>query len=96
MKPHIKEVLIGLVIGLVANLAGIYLYIYFFSEQSLEVTLQASVEDGFLGSLIALGAILNLLTFFVFLKKRQVYRARGVLLATLIAALAILISKFYG
>ncbi len=96
MKPHIKEVLIGLVIGLVANLAGIYLYIYFFSEQSLEVTLQASVEDGFLGSLIALGAILNLLTFFVFLKKRQVYRARGVLLATLIAALTILISKFYG
>lgn len=95
MKPHIKEVLIGLIIGLVANLAGIYLYIYFFSELDLEETLQGALENDFLGSLIALGAILNLLTFFVFLKKKQLHRARGVLLATLIAALAILISKFY-
>ncbi|WP_205649766.1 hypothetical protein [Aequorivita ciconiae] len=95
MKPHIKEILIGLVIGLVANVAGIYLYIYFFSEHSLETTLQAAVEEGFLGSLIALGAILNLLAFFVFIKKKQLYRARGVLLATLIAALAIVISKFF-
>lgn len=95
MKPHIKEVLIGLAVGLVANLAGIYLYIFFFSDYDLETTLKGAVENDFLGSLIALGAILNLLSFFVFLKRKQFYRARGVLLATLIAALAILISKFY-
>lgn len=95
MKSHTKEVLIGLIIGLVANLAGIYLYIYFFSDYSLEETLQGAIENDFIGSLIALGAILNLLTFFVFLKKRQLYRARGVLLATLIAAIAIVVSKFF-
>ena len=95
MKPHLKEILIGLSIGLVANLAGIYLYIYFFSKYSLETTLEAAVENGFIGSLIALGAILNLLAFFVFLKKRQIYRARGVLLATLIAALTIVVTKFF-
>ena len=95
MKSHVKEILIGFIIGLVANMAGMYIYISIFSKQSLEATLQAAVENDFLGSLIALGAILNLLAFFVFLKKKQHYRARGVLLATLIAALAILISKFY-
>lgn len=94
MKPHIKEVLIGLAVGLLANSAGIYLYIYFFSDHSLEETLKGAIENDFLGSLIALGAILNFLAFFVFLKKNQNYRARGVLLATLIAAIAILISKF--
>ncbi|SDX47944.1 hypothetical protein [Aequorivita viscosa] len=94
MKPHIKEVLIGLLIGIIANLSGIYLYIYFFSDHSLEETLQGAIENDFIGSLIALGAILNLMAFFVFLKKKQNYRARGVLLATLIAAIVILISKF--
>ncbi len=94
MKPHIKEVLIGLLIGITANLSGIYLYIYFFSDHSLEETLQGAIENDFIGSLIALGAILNLMAFFVFLKKKQNYRARGVLLATLIAAIVILISKF--
>jgi hypothetical protein len=95
MKPHIKKILIGFIIGLAANMAGTYLYIFFFSKLSLESTLQAALENDFLGSLIALGAILNLGVFFIFLKKKQYYRARGVVLATVIAAMAILISKFF-
>ncbi len=95
MKPHIKKILIGFIIGLAANMAGTYLYIFFFSKLSLESTLQVALENDFLGSLIALGAILNLGVFFIFLKKKQYYRARGVVLATVIAALAILISKFF-
>ena len=95
MKPHIKEIIIGVIIGLAANTAGTYLYIYFFSKLSLEETLKEALHNDFLGKLIVLGAILNLLAFFVFLKKKQYYRARGVLLATVIAAVAILISKFY-
>ena len=95
MKPHIKELLIGFVIGLAANMSGTYLYIFFFSKLSLESTLQAALENDYLGSLIALGAILNLIVFFILLKKNQFYRARGVVLATVIAALSILISKFF-
>ena len=94
MKPHVKEILIGFVVGLLANAAGTYLYIFFFSDYELEETLKQAVEKDLIGSLIALGAILNLLAFFVFLKKKQNYRARGVLMATILAALAILISKF--
>lgn len=94
-KNILKEILIGFVIGIVANMAGTYLYIFFFSDLSLESTLQAALEKDFLGSLIALGAILNLGVFFVFLKKKKYYRARGVVLATVVAALVILISKFF-
>lgn len=89
-----KEILIGLFIGLFANLAGIYLYIMAFSPDSLEETLQNAMREDFMGSLIALGAILNFLPFFVFLKKNQPYRSRGVLIATLMAAIAIVIFKF--
>tara|TARA_R110002050_G_scaffold46689_3_gene109701 strand:+ start:48 stop:335 length:288 start_codon:yes stop_codon:yes gene_type:complete len=94
MKPHIKEIIIGFAIGLAANLAGTYLYIYIFSKHSLETTLRDAAANDLLGSLIALGAILNLIVFFVFLKKNQINRARGVVLATVLAAIAILISKF--
>jgi uncharacterized BrkB/YihY/UPF0761 family membrane protein len=89
-----KEILIGFLIGIFANLAGIYLYIMAFSSNSLEVTLQKAEQEDFLGSLIALGAILNFLPFFVFLKKNQVHRSRGVLIATFVAAIVIVIFKF--
>jgi Mg/Co/Ni transporter MgtE len=90
-----KEVFIGLVIGLIANTAGSYLYIYFFSDYDLEYTIKNALMQDVFGNIIALGAILNLLVFFIFLKKNQFYRARGVVLATVVAAIIILVTKFY-
>lgn len=93
MKFRAKEIGIGTVVGLLANIAGIYLYIYFFSDYSLEETLELAVQNNFMASLIVLGAILNLFVFFIYLRKRQYYRARGVVFATIAAALAVLILK---
>ena len=90
-----KEILIGFLVGIAANLTGSYLYIYFFSDYSLEYTIEIALEQDIFGNLIALGAILNLIVFFIFLKKKQFYRARGVVLATLLAAIIVLIAKFY-
>ena len=90
-----KEVILGLLIGLIANVAGIYLYIALLSPDGLEETILKARSEGFLGSIIALGAILNFLPFFVFLKKNQPYRSRGVLIATLIAAITIAFLKLY-
>ena len=96
MKKQIaKQIVIGFLIGLVANVAGCYLYIYFFSEYSFEETLELAQQEGVLGNIISLVALLNLAVFFIFLKKKRYYRARGVLLATLAAAIFILITKFY-
>lgn len=78
-----------------ANLAGSYLYIYFFSDYGLEETIKNALIQDVFGNIIALGAIFNLFVFFIFLKKNKFYRARGVVLATVVAALLVLVTKFY-
>ncbi|MCJ7758511.1 MAG: hypothetical protein MUP24_10230 [Gillisia sp.] len=87
-----KKIAIGFLIGIFANAAGIFLYITFFSEMDLEPTLTDAVRNRYLGKIIALGALLNFFPFFVFLKKNQIYHARGVVLATVLAAILIAIS----
>jgi len=81
-------------IGIAANLTGMIFYIALFSEMNFNQTLTDAIEKDYLGKLIALGAILNFLPFFLFLKKNQPYHARGILLASLLAAIVIAISKF--
>jgi hypothetical protein len=89
-----KEIAIGFLIGITANLAGMFLYISVIMQRELEMVLSKASEEGVLGSIIALGAILNFLPFFVFIKKKQDHRARGVVMATILSAIIILITKF--
>ena len=88
-----KEILLGFLAGLGANLLGMLIYILVFSDLSITETLQESLRGGFIGTLITAGAILNFLPFFYFLKKDKTYRARGVLMASILAALVIAIIK---
>lgn len=83
-----KEVLIGIIVGLIANAIGLFFATLFLGDNAnfLEVLKSASAE-GFLGKLISLGAILNLMAFFFFIRKKQDYRARGVLLTTIFVAI---------
>lgn len=87
------NLLIGFLVGLSFNIGGILLYILLFSETGIDETLDDAIENDYLGKIIVLGAVLNFLPFFVFLKKKQHYHARGVLMATIVAAVAIAISK---
>ena len=88
-----KEIFIGFITGLLSNIIGMLIYILLFSELGVRDTIKESAETGFLGTLITAGAILNFLPFFVFLKKELTYRARGVLMASILAALLIAILK---
>lgn len=90
-----KEVAIGFIVGIIANSIGTLLYILLFSDLGVVETFEAAVSQGHLGSLLALGAILNLLAFFGFLKIRRDHRARGVLIATLLTAMIILFYKIF-
>jgi len=90
-----KEVIIGFVVGLIANALGTLLYILLFSEMGITETFEVADAQGYLGSLLALGAILNLVAFFAFLRLRRDQRAKGVLTATLITALIILYYKVF-
>lgn len=90
-----KEVIIGFVVGIIANTLGTLLYILIFSDLGIVETFNAAVKQGHVGSLLALGAILNLVAFFGFLRLKRDYRARGVMIATLITALVILYYKIF-
>jgi hypothetical protein len=88
-----KEMLIGVAISLVATFAGLFIYVEFFSEFDFQKTLQVIKEQELQGKILTLAAIPNLFVFFVFIKKKQDYRARGVLLTTILIAISILIIK---
>jgi len=87
-----KEVVKGVLFALLSSLSGLVLAILFLSENdSIVESLKNSYYENFLGKLISLGAILNVLVFFVFIKKNQDQRAKGVLLFTIFLAIFTLI-----
>lgn len=90
-----KEVLIGFVVGIIANTVGTLLYILLFSNLGIVETFKAAVVQEHIGSLLALGAILNLVAFFGFLRLKRDYRARGVMIATILTAMIILYYKVF-
>ena len=89
-----KEIVIGFLVGVIANTFGTLLYVLLFSDLTISETFSAAYSQGHLGSLLALGAILNLVAFFLFLRIKRDLRARGVMIATLLTALLILGYKF--
>lgn len=89
-----KDILIGIIVGILANVLGVILYIMAFSDKSLDATIQQSLAEGFFGKIVTLGAVLNLIAFFIFIKKKQDARAKGVLMITIIIAIAVMIRKF--
>jgi len=89
-----KEVLIGFLVGLVATLFGFYLYVELVLPHSFSESLKILKEENLWGKVLGLAAIPNLLVFYLFLKKKQDYRARGVLLETFVIAFLILLSMF--
>ena len=87
-----KEVVKGVLFALLSSLSGLVLANLFLSENdSIIESLKNSYYENFLGKLISLGAILNVLVFFVFIKKNQDQRAKGVLLFTIFLAIFTLI-----
>ena len=87
-----KEILKGVFSAIISSFSGLILAVLFLSENdSIIDSLKNSYYENFLGKLISLGAILNVLVFFVFIKKNQDQRAKGVLLFTIFLAIFTLI-----
>jgi cell division protein FtsX len=87
-----KKLFQGLVVGLLANIIGLITAAIVLCKLSglsdnILTVLESAQSENFLGKLISLGAILNLLSFFYFIRKRQDARAGGVLAATILIAL---------
>ena len=94
-----KEILLGIFSGFLANIVGtIFFVIILFQEIKISNILRIlsnSMSDNFITKLISLGAVMNLLVFFVFLKYDFEEKAQGVLFATfIIAILTIYLNNF--
>ncbi|MGB0789055.1 MAG: hypothetical protein ACPG7E_00340 [Marinirhabdus sp.] len=95
MKRPAVQLGMGFIIGLAANVAGCYLYLYLFSGLPVGESLTIAHRQGVLGNVIGLGALPNLFIFFAFLRKNNYPRARGVLMAVFVAALAVLATHIF-
>jgi len=91
-----KEILIGILVGFIANAMGLFIAANVLGQgDDFTKVIEAAAKEGFLGKLISLGAILNLIAFFIFIKKRQDYRARGVLIITIFIAVFTFVFKLF-
>ena len=94
-----KEIFFGIIIGIISNLIGVFLsVIILFNEFQFSYILEilnSSINNSNITKLISLGAIINLISFFILLKLNYTEKARGVLVATFaIAILTIYLNNF--
>ena len=93
-----KSIITGIIIGLVSNTIGLLIVGLLTakmagrSENVLQV-FEAAVLENFIGKLISLGAILNLICFFYFIRKQKDSHAAGILIATILIAVGTFITK---
>jgi hypothetical protein len=90
-----KEIVIGILGSLFATAGGIFLYLQYFSRFGFDETLEMIKVGKLYGKVLSLAAIPNLFVFFIYLKKKQDQRAKGVLIATFLIAFTTLILKFF-
>lgn len=90
-----NEIFKGMLVGLIATIFGLVFAMEIFGQSDdYGTVLKQALSEGFLGKLISIGALLNLGAFFVFIKRKQDYRARGVLIITIIVMLITFAIKF--
>jgi len=92
-----KEILTGFIVGLISNTLGVLLCTLIVSkvkDLGFASTFNLYKESGNLWMLISLGALPNLAVFFGFLRINREYRARGVVIATFLAAISAYIIYF--
>lgn len=78
------DLLYGFIIGLITSFIGVFLFVSLFTDYDFQTAIQATKAEGKLGKLITLGAVLNLIVFFLLLKLNKELMARGVVLATIL------------
>jgi hypothetical protein len=89
-----KEISIGFVISILATACGVFLYLQYFSKYGFEETILMIQKGNLYAQVLLLAALPNLFVFFIFIKKKQDYRARGVLMASILTALVTFVLKF--
>lgn len=90
-----KEIGIGFLVGLLATSFGFFVFFELFVQMDFKEMLTFLFDKKLFGKLLGLAALPNLFVFFIFLKKKQDYRARGVVLESFLVAFLVLIAQFF-
>ena len=87
-----KEKLFGVFIGLVLTFIGMILFTIYFSDQGIIRSFKILYNQNKFGSLISLGALLNLPVFFILIRNKDYQIAYGLVsvLIRLVVVVAIL------
>jgi ABC-type transport system involved in cytochrome c biogenesis permease subunit len=78
------DMLIGVCISILATTIGSFVFIEMYTEYHFIDGIQALKSQGLLGKIITLGAILNLISFFILLKLNKEAMARGIVFGTIL------------
>lgn len=93
VKTPANAVIIGIIIGIIGTSIGTILWIVFLSETDIPTTLKNAYHQKLLAPILSAGALVNLGALFLFLKQNKTYQARGVIIATLMVALFVVVRK---
>ena len=85
------DLFLGVIIGFVTTVLGMFIFITFFTDFHFIDGIKNIKANGFLGKLITLGAVLNIIAFFILLKVNRELMARGVVLSTIVLTLITLL-----
>lgn len=91
-----KDVIIGAIVGLCTTVLGTFLYLMFVAYQrnaSLGALWDFATNSSEISSVVVFGAALNFAAFFGFLHFNKEEKAKGVLVITILIAVAVLIHK---
>ncbi len=81
------DLLLGFFIGIIGAVLGTELFLHLRTQFDLFKDFNLIKAEGILGKVITLGAILNIIVFFILMKINRELMARGVVLATIILAI---------
>lgn len=84
------DLLYGFIIGLVASLLGSFLFMTFFTDYEFIEGVLILKSQGYLGKLITVGSLLDLVAFGILLKMNKELMARGVVFAVFALTIATL------
>jgi hypothetical protein len=95
MKPNLNTLPLGLLTGIIAPLI-IFLIFYFmkFSNASFGEYINILIKRDIIVQIISLCVIVNLGLFFLFIQTHRYYSARGIIMATFLYAIGIVLFKF--
>ena len=91
-----KQFFIGLLVGIIAPFIGFSIYVLFFLELDLFETINIIIRNNKLSHVISLSVLVNLLIFFMKIYTSREKAAKGILAATIIYGIVIMLLKIYN